>query len=144
MVPLPQKDKIHRRQCKMSSSKKTDHVKGLCGRCLLELIDQRYSQSRLYFRLIFVSCCPSNLLFTSPTPPPFPVKYSIYRQWGGWEGGGAVSGVVSCWRPYSAGDQRSVSDQIQNLQNCYTTPNKNLGGDGASDKEKPAEKPLYR
>jgi hypothetical protein len=27
----------------------------------------------------------------------------------------------------------SVSDQIQNLQNCYTTPNKNLGEEGASD-----------
>jgi hypothetical protein len=28
----------------------------------------------------------------------------------------------------------SDSDQIQNLQNCYTTPNKNLGGEGASDR----------
>ncbi len=29
-----------------------------------------------------------------------------------------------CCRPYSAGVLHSVSDQIQNLQNCYTTPNK--------------------
>jgi hypothetical protein len=29
------------------------------------------------------------------------------------------------WRPYSAGVLHSVSDQIQNLQNCFTTPNKN-------------------
>ncbi len=28
---------------------------------------------------------------------------------------------------------KSVPDQIQNLQNCSTTPNKNLGGEGASD-----------
>jgi hypothetical protein len=33
----------------------------------------------------------------------------------GWEG---VRGVESCWRPYSAGVYHSVSDQIQNLQNC--------------------------
>jgi hypothetical protein len=26
--------------------------------------------------------------------------------------------------PYSAGVVHSVSDQIQNLQNCFTTPNK--------------------
>jgi hypothetical protein len=26
--------------------------------------------------------------------------------------------------PYSAGVLHSVSDQIQNLQNCFTTPNK--------------------
>ncbi len=28
-------------------------------------------------------------------------------------------------RPYPAGVLHSVSDQIQNLQNCFTTPNKN-------------------
>jgi hypothetical protein len=27
--------------------------------------------------------------------------------------------------PYSAGVLHSVSDQIQNLQNCFTTPNEN-------------------
>jgi hypothetical protein len=31
----------------------------------------------------------------------------------GWEG---VGGIESCWRPYSAGILRSVSDQIQYLQ----------------------------
>jgi hypothetical protein len=36
-------------------------------------------------------------------------------------GGG---GVKLCCRPYSAGVLNSVSDQIQNLQNCYTNPNK--------------------
>jgi hypothetical protein len=30
-----------------------------------------------------------------------------------------------CCRPYSAGVLHSVSYQIQNLQNCFTTPNKN-------------------
>ncbi len=67
----------------MSSSKKIDHVKGLCGRCLLEFIDQIYSQSRnsrLYFRPSFVNSCPSNLLSVS-TPAPL-------------GGGGAVGGGV--------------------------------------------------
>ncbi len=45
----------------------------------------------------------------------------------GWDGGG---GVELCWRPYSAG----VSDQIQNLQSCLTTANKNQGGEGAADR----------
>jgi hypothetical protein len=30
----------------------------------------------------------------------------------------------------------SVSDQIQNLQNCYTTPNKNLGGEESPHTDK--------
>jgi hypothetical protein len=33
----------------MLSSKKNLHVKGLCGRCLLEFIDWRHSQSSWYF-----------------------------------------------------------------------------------------------
>ncbi len=31
-------------------------------------------------------------------------------------------------RPYSAGFQLPFSDKIQNLQNCYTTPNNNTSG----------------
>ncbi len=38
----------------------------------------------------------------------------------------------------------SVSDQIQNPQNSFTIPNKNLCGEGASDRQTPAEKSLYR
>ncbi len=48
--------------------------------------------------------------------------YSIYTNsvwlWG------VVGGVKLCCRPYSARVLHSVSDQIQNLQNCFTTPNK--------------------
>jgi hypothetical protein len=33
-------------------------------------------------------------------------------------------GMLKCG-PYSAGVLHSVSDQIQNLQSCFTTPNKN-------------------
>jgi hypothetical protein len=39
-----------------------------------------------------------------------------------WWGGGVE--LYSYYRPYSAGYLQSVSDQIQNLQNCFTTPNK--------------------
>jgi hypothetical protein len=38
--------------------------------------------------------------------------------------GGRGGGVELCCRPYSAGILHSVSDQIQNLTNCFTTPNK--------------------
>jgi hypothetical protein len=46
-------------------------VKGLCGRCLSEFIDWRYSQSCWYFRPSFLNYCPFNLLSSSP-PPPLP------------------------------------------------------------------------
>jgi hypothetical protein len=36
------------------------------------------------------------------------------------------------WRA-STGVIHCVFDQIPNLQNCFTAPNKNLGGEGASD-----------
>jgi hypothetical protein len=48
---------------------------------------------------------------------------------GGGEGGGL--NPVSCWRPYAAGLLQSVSDQIYNLQNCFSTPRqkpRRLGG----------------
>jgi hypothetical protein len=50
--------------------------------------------------------------------------YSIYRQCVtvGWVGG---RGVEMYCGPYSAGVLHSVSDKIQNLQNCFTTPDKN-------------------
>jgi hypothetical protein len=63
--------------------------------------------------------CTSSL--TSSPLPPFPMYSTVYRQcvpvegWGGFE--------MYCG-PYSAGVLHSVSDQIQNLQNCFTTPNK--------------------
>ncbi len=49
--------------------------------------------------------------------------YSIYRQFVAVGGGVGGGGVELCCRPYSAGLLHSVSDQIQNPQNCFTTPN---------------------
>ncbi len=54
-----------------------NNMQGLCGRCLSEFLDWRYSQSCWYFRLIFVNCCPSNLLSGSP-PPPLLMWISIF------------------------------------------------------------------
>jgi hypothetical protein len=45
--------------------------------------------------------------------------YTLIQTVCGWEG---VEGFESCCRPYSAGVVHSVSDKIQNLQNCSTTP----------------------
>jgi hypothetical protein len=45
----------------------------------------------------------------------------------------ASTGVIHC-----------VFDQIPNLQNRFTTLNKNLGGEGASDRYTPAAQSLYR
>ncbi len=41
----------------------------------------------------------------------------------GW-GGGGEGGVELCCISYSVGGLHSVSDQIQNLQKCFTTPYK--------------------
>ncbi len=64
------------------------------------------------------TCVLLPLYLLSDLPPP-PRKLSV-SQWG-WGGGGVVSYVC---RPYSAGVLDSVSDQIRNLQNFFTTPNK--------------------
>ncbi len=45
--------------------------------CLIEFIDQRYSQSCWYFRPVFFNFCPSSLLWLSLPPPPFHVRISI-------------------------------------------------------------------
>ncbi len=59
-------------------------------------------------------------------PPPFPCVKVQYKQTVcGWEGMGGW-GVELCWRPYSAGVLHSVSDQVQNLQNCSATPKQKL------------------
>jgi hypothetical protein len=91
--------------------------------CLIEFIDWRYSQSCRYFRPSFANCWPSNILSGSPpTPlPPSQSQNKVYRD-GVCLGGGGGGGVELSWRPYSAGIWHSVSDQIQNLQNCYTNP----------------------
>jgi hypothetical protein len=39
-------------------------------------------------------------------------------------GGGGVGGIKMYCGPYSGGVLHSVSDQIQNLQNCFTTQTK--------------------
>jgi hypothetical protein len=56
-------------------------------------------------------------------PPPLPKLNVLFIQtvsvWGG-EGGG----WIVLYRPYSAGILHSVSDQMQNLPNYFTTPNK--------------------
>jgi hypothetical protein len=57
-----------------------------------------------------------------PTPPLLKenvqyIQTVCGKVWGG--------GVELYCRPYSAGVLHSVSDQIPNLQNCFTTPNKN-------------------
>ncbi len=66
---------------------------GLCGRCLSEFIDWRFSQSCWYFRPSFVNCCPSNLLSRSIPPPPSCVsKYTLYMYTLCVGGGGGVCG----------------------------------------------------
>jgi hypothetical protein len=59
---------------------------------------------------------PLYLLSDLPPLPKLNVQH-IQTVCGCVRGGGG--GVELCCRPYS------VSDQVQNLQNCFTTPNKN-------------------
>ncbi len=62
--------------------------------------------------------------------------YSVLR------GGGAGDRVV--WRVNTGYVRYTVYDQIPNLQNCFTTANKNLEGEGASDRLTLVAKSLYK
>ncbi len=98
--------------------------------CLTDFIDSRYILSWLVFSTQLVNCCPHRrrnytfvqlpLRLLSDLPPPLSqTKCTVYTD-GVWLWGG----IELCCRPYSAGVLQSVSNQIQNLQNCLTTPNK--------------------
>ncbi len=71
-------------------------------------------------------CCPSTVPSLRPAPPlpKLNVQYIQTTQtvcgYGGWGGGG----VELCVQTIFCKGLHSVSDQIQNLQNCFTTPNK--------------------
>ncbi len=106
--------------------------------CLIESVNWRYGQSCWYFRPSFVNYCNSITPFSLvhlPHPSPFP-KSNYIQTVCGWEGVGVVE---LCWRPYSAGVYHSVSGQ---LKNCFATPNKNLGAEGASDRLTPTANPF--
>ncbi len=58
----------------------------------------------------FVYCCPSHLLSGSTLPPSPPsLCQSTVHTDSVWLGAGGRGGIESCWRPYSAGVQHSVS-----------------------------------
>jgi hypothetical protein len=102
------------------------------------LTDCRYIHSWFVFSTQLVNCFPYGRrnytcvllplyctfsLTSCPLPPPQCTEYSIQKVcYCGGRGGG---GVEMYCGPYSAGVLNSVSDQIQNLKNCFTTPNKN-------------------
>jgi hypothetical protein len=120
----------------MSAFLSVDLLTDCAAFCLTDFIDWRYIHSWLVFSTQLVNCCPHGwrnymvLLYCCPStvpslwPPPrsphFPM-YSLYRQCVTVGGGG----VEMYCGPYSARVLHSVSDQFQNLQNCFTTPNKN-------------------
>jgi hypothetical protein len=114
---------------------KIDLLTDFAALCLTDFIDWRYIHSWwLVFLTQLVNCCPHRrvLLYrcpsifslTSPPSPPSQTKCTVYTD-NVWLCGGGMGGVELCCRPYSAEVLHSVSDQIQNLQNCYTNPNKN-------------------
>jgi hypothetical protein len=119
----------------MSAFLSVDQLVEFAAFCLTDFIDWRYIHSWFVFSTQLVNCCPHGrrnycvllplyctFSLTSSPLPPFPM-YSLYRQCV--TCGGVVGGVEMYCGPYSAGVLHSVSDQIQNLQNCFTTPNKN-------------------
>jgi hypothetical protein len=73
---------------------------------------------------IFVYCCPSIFFWTSPASQ---TKRTVYTDSVCLCVGGGEDEL--CCRPYSEGILHSVSDQIQNLPNCFTTPNKMISED---------------
>ncbi len=111
--------------------------------CLIEVIDWRYSQSYRYFRPLLWTSAPLTFSLTSTVDlPPLPVWIStgvcIYTVWNG------GNGIRLCGEHLQELFTMYWTDQIPNLQNCFTTPNKNLAGKGPSDRLTPGAKSLYR
>ncbi len=112
---------------------KIDLLTDFAALCSTDFIDWRYIHSWFVFSTQLVNCFPHGhrgnytcvllpLYLLSDLPPPFQTKCTVYKDSVWLLGKG---GVNLCCRPYSAGILHSVSDQIQNLPNCFTTPNKN-------------------
>jgi hypothetical protein len=111
-----------------------DLLTDLAAFCLTDFIDWRYIHSWFVFSTQLVNCCPHGrrnytcvllpLYCTFSLTHPLPnVQYiQTVCDCGG---GGRWGGIEMYCGPYSAGVLHSVSDQIQNLQSCFTTPNKN-------------------
>ncbi len=110
--------------------------------CLTDSIDWWYIHSWFVFSTQLVNCCPHGrrnymvLVYCCPStvpslwpPPLYPpsqctVQYTVQTVCDCGGGGVGGVGVEMYCGPYSVGVLHSVSDQIQNLQNCFTTPNK--------------------
>ncbi len=124
----------------MSAFLSVDLLTDFAAFCLTDFIDWRYIHSGFVFSTQLVNCCPHGhgrrnytcvllpLYFTfsqtSSSLPPFPNVQYIQTVCDIGGGGEEVGGVDMYCVPYSARVLHSVSDQIQNLQNCFTTPNK--------------------
>ncbi len=124
----------------MSAFLSVDLLTEIAAFCLTDFKDWRYIHSWFVFStqlvncfphgqrnyMVLVYCCPSTVTSLWPPPPSPPSQCTVqylYRQCvtvGGWRWGD----VEMYCGPYSAGVLHSVSDQIQNLQNCFTIPNK--------------------
>ncbi len=122
----------------MSAFLSVDLLTDFAAFCLTDFIDWRYSHSWFVFSTQLVNCCtpwmgrnytcvllsvaPLLYLLSDLLPPPPPLPNVQYIQTMCDCGGGG--GVEMYCGPYSAGVFHSVSDQIRNLQNCFTAPNK--------------------
>jgi hypothetical protein len=109
---------------------KIDLLMDFAALCLTYFIDWRYIHSWLVFSTPLVNCCPHGrrnytcvllplyLLSDLPPLPKLNVQYiQIVCVWGGGGLNCAVDHIMQ-------GILHSVSDQIQNLPNYLTTPNK--------------------
>jgi hypothetical protein len=109
---------------------KIDLLSDFAALCLTDFTDWRYIHSWMVFSTQLVNCCPHGrrnytcvmlpLYLLSDLPPPPPKLNVQYIQ----KMCGCGGDVELCCRPYFAGVLHSVSDQMQNLHNCSTTPNK--------------------
>ncbi len=111
---------------------KIDLLTDIAALCLTDFIDWRYIHSLVGIfepacellppwtkELYLCTVAPLSSLWPPSPLPKLNVQFiRTVCVWGGGEGGW----IVLC-RPYSAGILHSVSDQMQNLPNYFTTPN---------------------
>jgi hypothetical protein len=88
----------------------------------------------LVFLTPLVNERPSNLPLVNPPPPPRPCanKYRVYIYSVCKRGGGGWDQVV--WSIYRSYIYTVYLTRFRTYKIAFTTPNQNLGGDGASDR----------
>ncbi len=129
-----------RRGRQLSLMRRTGMWQLQIGLCVKRLIEVNAKCRHLYSPLLLLS---PSLWFNSPPPPCVNnYKCTVYSMWG-WGALGVLLETIYSARVFTLSIWPD-SEPTKLLDLPPTTPNKNLGGEGASDRKTHATKSLFR